>query len=108
AVELGVVLVRAAAEERLDVQAVLPDDEPRHGGELVLPRELDEERVLTRFLELQLRGLQRLPDRLGRIHPSPPVWFTLTAPRARRPARLEWTWLRYTPRGGRRRSRPTR
>src|SRR5690348_6996414 len=38
------VLVRLPAEKRLDLQAVLPGDQPRHRGQLVLAFQLDQER----------------------------------------------------------------
>ena len=45
AVEGRVVLVRLAAEEGLDLQAVLPGDQPGEGGELVFPLEADQVRA---------------------------------------------------------------
>src|SRR5689334_8595314 len=62
AVEGLVVLVRLAAEEGLHAQAVLAHDQPGHGGQLVLPLELDQERPGPRLLEPQLQRPQRLLD----------------------------------------------
>src|SRR5262249_43559523 len=47
-VELGVVLIRLAAEERLDMQAVRVGDQPGHRDELVLSFEPDQERARLR------------------------------------------------------------
>src|SRR5271167_3254992 len=67
AVERLVVLVRLAAEERLHAQAVLADDQPDHGGQLVLALEFDQvgagSRVLVRQAEL---GEGRLDGSRGR------------------------------------------
>ena len=49
-VELGVVLIGLAAEERLDVQAVRLGDQPGHRDELVLALEPDQERARLRRL----------------------------------------------------------
>src|SRR5580704_19051407 len=64
AVERLVVLVGLAAEERLHAQAVRADDEPGHGGQLVLALELDQVGAGPRVLIGQAELGQ------GRLHSS--------------------------------------
>src|SRR5207248_670499 len=61
------VLVRLAAEEGLHAQAVLARDQPGHGGQLVLPLQLDQERPGPRLLEPQLQRPERRLDNTREI-----------------------------------------
>src|SRR6266571_3285300 len=62
AVKACVVLVWLSAEEGLQAQAVRADDEPSHGGELVLARQLDKVRTRLRVLEGQVGLRERTLD----------------------------------------------
>ncbi len=66
-VELRLVLVRLAAEERLDMQAVRADDQPGHRGELVLSLQPDQVRARPRHLEREPEAGQGRLERGGKI-----------------------------------------
>jgi hypothetical protein len=60
AVELGVVLVRLAAEERLHVETVLPGDQPGHGRELVRSNQAHQVGAGFRVLVFDFQPVQHL------------------------------------------------
>src|SRR6266545_1286307 len=95
AVELGVVLIRPAAEEGLDVQGLIADDQPRHRRQLVTARQLDEVPALAGTFVLEATRVQRLLDHPVRIALGTAHRDTLLI---WRPSASTPPWPRYTPR----------
>ena len=96
AVERRVVLVRLAAEERLNLKAVVPGDQPGHSGELMLSLEADQVPGRGLVLVAQAQAVEDAAEDVGgsgvlllhrRLTPLP-------GPRGRQPPR---PWHRYTP-----------
>ena len=110
-VERGVVLVRLPAEERLHVQAVRADDQPGHGGQLVLALEPDQVGARAAATRRELRASPGPPRPAG---DQPPGRRLLRL--SRRPGRASSvdrrrsprSWPRRKRRAAGRRSRPSR
>src|SRR6266567_2295126 len=80
-VELGLVLVRLTAEERLDLQAVPVGDQPGHRDQLVLALQPDEERAGLRLRVADPEFGQDAAEPRGRGHASTVAVTSLIASR---------------------------